>query len=57
MRIRSLSDPTRAPGAHEAGHPLNRRWGILPNRVHLRRGIRMKGHILRIHRHRGQDTS
>jgi len=56
MRIRSTSDPTRALGAHEVGVPLNRRWGILPNRVHLRRGIRAKGHILRIHHRRGQDT-
>jgi hypothetical protein len=56
MWIRSRSDPARSPGAHESGHPLNRKWGILPNRVHLRRGIRTKGRILRIHHRRGQDV-
>ncbi len=56
MRVRSRSDMIRAVGADETDASRNRRWRILPNRVHLRRGIRMKGHILRIHHHRGQDT-
>jgi len=56
MRIRSRSDLVRAFGYHDRDRPRNRRWGILPDRVHLERGIRTKGHILRIRHHRGQDT-
>ena len=56
MRIRSRSDLTRAFGYHDPHRPRSRRWGILPDRVHLGRGVRAKGHILRIHHHRGQGT-
>jgi hypothetical protein len=54
MRIHPLPDDSRAIG-HRPHRPLNRRWSILPNRTHLRRGVRMRGHILRIRHHRGQD--
>ena len=56
MRILSRFDLIRAFGYHDVDRPRNRRWGNLPNRVHLGRGIRARGHILRIRHHRGQDT-
>lgn len=49
-----LSDLIR-PGSHDA-KPRNQRWGVLPNRVHLGRGDRRMGHILRIRHRRGQDA-
>jgi len=56
MRTRSLTELIRRFGYHDLDRPRGRRWGILPNRSHLRRGDRRKGHILRIRHHRGQDA-
>jgi hypothetical protein len=57
MRGRSLRDIIREFGYHDVDEPRNRRWGVLPNRTHLHRGVRMKGHILRIRHHRGQPEA
>jgi len=50
----SRSETIRRVGSRATDRPLDRRWGVLPNRSHLRRGVRMRGHILRIRHHRGQ---
>ena len=51
-----LSDLIHRFGFHDDATPRNQRWSVLPNRVHLGRGDRRKGHILRIQHHRGQHT-
>ncbi len=55
MRTRSLTELIRGFGYHDPDRPRGQRWSILPNRSHLGRGDRRKGHILRIRHHRGQD--
>lgn len=40
------------PEATGTRRPLAGRYDPLPSRIHLRRGYRLGGRILRIHRHR-----
>lgn len=57
MTSRTLHDLIRELGFHDPKRPRSGRWGVMPNRTHLRRGERMRGHILRIRHHRGQPEA
>jgi hypothetical protein len=37
--------------------PLNRRFGHLPGRIHLHRGYRLRGRLVRFAKHRRKSTA
>lgn len=37
--------------------PPSRRWGHLPSRIHLHRGFRLRGRLVRFAKHRRKSTA
>lgn len=54
---RAFLDPAPRNGSQPVAMPIHVRFGYLPNRVHLRRGFRLRGRLVRFASHRRKSTS
>lgn len=56
-RRRAFLDPAPRSTAQPVAMPIHVRFGHLPNRVHLRRGFRLRGRLVRFAAHRRKSAS
>jgi hypothetical protein len=56
-RRRVFQDPPPHVEPRSEQIPLNRRFGHLPGRIHLHRGYRLRGRLVRFAKHRRKSTA